>query len=391
MFYIDNIIDRVDSNPNIKKMTLIKLKWRSWLWWFGLGAAAVLAGLAAQSLRLPGGWLIGPLMVAVAVGLTRPEHPRVTSPYFFSAQAVIGIILAGTLRPEILPGIAAHWLSILIVVTVTLGLSIAAGLLLARFSPINRETATLGTLPGGASSIIALSIDSKADTRLVALMQYTRVVLVVFSAALLARFVMPPMNSGLQQVAPAALPGLPSAYPWFHYFLTAVLTAAGALGGRFVRLPAGALLGPLILGLAASGLNLLHPSWPPGIPQAAYIIIGLYVGLLFDKSSLVRAGRLFPVIIANTLVLMGVCAVTGKLLSVLTKTSYLTGYLATTPGGMDSIAIIALGSGSDVSLVLAVQMVRLLAIVIFGPLLARWLLHITPTALSTKRLKNGDF
>ena len=345
-----------------------------------MSAVAVIAGILAQSIRLPGGWLIGPLVVAMLAGLAFPTHARVTAPFLYSAQAVIGIILAGTFSPEVLPGVVSHWLSILFVVAVTLVLSIVAGLILARISPINRETATLGTLPGGATSIIALSVDSKADTRLVALMQYTRVVLVVLSAALLSRFILHP--SGAHPIPPAN-PLAP--IPWFPYLLTAILAIAGALLGRLIRLPAGSLLGPLILGIIANGFNLLHPIWPPGVPQAAYIVIGLYVGLLFDKTSLIQAGKLIPIIIANILVLMLVCAATGKLLSILTKTSYLTGYLATTPGGMDSVAIVALGSGADVSLVLAVQMVRLLTIIILGPLLARWMFGIRAKTILSKR------
>jgi hypothetical protein len=356
-------------------MIFSKIKWQSLLWWFGLGTVAVLAGLLAQSIRMPGGWLIGPLVAAILAGLIRPDHPRVTTPYLFSAQAVIGIALANTFRPDVLPGLAAHWLAILLVVAVTLGLSIAAGLVLARISPLSRETATLGTLPGGATSIIALSVDSQADTRIVALMQYMRVVLVVLSAALLARFVLQPMDLGLQP-AFGFPTGPASSHLWLNYLLTAMLAAAAALIGCLVKLPAGALLGPLILGIVLNSFNLLHLAWPPGVPQAAYLIIGLYVGLLFDKISLRYAGRLIPIIITNTLVLMAICAASGKLLSVLTGNSYLTGYLATTPGGMDSVAIVALGSGSDVFLVLAVQMVRLFAIILMGPLLARWMLGI---------------
>ncbi len=304
-------------------------------------------------------------------------------PLLLSAQAVIGIILAGTFSPEVLPGVVSHWFSIIFVVAVTLVLSIVAGLILARISPINRETATLGTLPGGATSIIALSVDSKADMRLVALMQYTRVVLVVLSAALLSRFVLHPTNSDLilPAIGLSANPLFPN--PWFPYFLTAILAIAGALAGRLIRLPAGALLGPLILGIIVNGLSFLHPVWPPGVPQAAYLIIGLYVGLLFDKTSLIQAGKLIPIMIANILALMIICAATGKVLSILTKTSYLTGYLATTPGGMDSVAIVALGSGADVSLVLAVQMVRLFTIITLGPLLARWMLGIRAKTISS--------
>jgi uncharacterized membrane protein AbrB (regulator of aidB expression) len=62
----------------------------------------------------------------------------------------------------------------------------------------------------------------------------------------------------------------------------------------------------------------------------------------------------------------------GWALSVLTKSGILTGYLATTPGGLSSIAVIALESGADPSLAIAVQMMRVFAVLIVTPLLSRW-------------------
>jgi membrane AbrB-like protein len=347
-------------------------KRQSLWWWLALGASAIVAGKLVESIKLPGSWLIGPLLVAIVAGLARPEYPCVSSRWLMAAQAVIGMLLAGTFRPEVFPLVASHWFPVLLVVATTLGVSFAAGVVLARISPLGRETATLGTLPGGASAMIAMSVGSKADTRMVALMQYIRVVLVVLSAALLARFVLHPTGA-VQQPALGMPAGQASTHLWLVYLLTAILATVGAWAGYRLRLPAGALIGPLVLGIAASGLNLLHPVWPPGVTQTAYVIIGVYIGLLFDRASLRQAGRLIPVMLANTLMLMAVCAVTGKVLAALTGTDYLTGYLATTPGGMDSIAVVALGSGADVSFMLAVQMVRVFATVITGPLFARWL------------------
>jgi uncharacterized membrane protein AbrB (regulator of aidB expression) len=60
------------------------------------------------------------------------------------------------------------------------------------------------------------------------------------------------------------------------------------------------------------------------------------------------------------------------MLAALTPVDGLTAYLATTPGGIDSVAIMALGSGADAPLVLAVQMLRLFAVVLAGSLLGRW-------------------
>ena len=90
-----------------------------------------------------------------------------------------------------------------------------------------------------------------------------------------------------------------------------------------------------------------------------------------EAGSLRRAGRLLPAVLASIIFLMVVCAGSGLALSAFAGTDPFTAYLATTPGGIDSVAIIALGSGADASLVLAVQMLRLLAVVIAGPLLVR--------------------
>ncbi len=52
----------------------------------------------------------------------------------------------------------------------------------------------------------------------------------------------------------------------------------------------------------------------------------------------------------------------------------LTAYLATSPGGADSVAIIAASSGQvDLSFVMAMQTARLVVVLALGPFIARWL------------------
>ena len=335
-------------------------------WWLGLGAAAVAMGFLAQAAGLPGGWLLGPMAAAIVAGLRRPEHGAMPAWVPKVAQAVIGILIAGVFEPSVLPLVAKNWLAVLMVVGTTLGLSLAAGVLLARVTPLDRRTAAFGTLPGGASSMIAMSLNGGADTRMVALMQYIRLAMSVGAASLLARFVLHP---AVPHAASASV--LTAHRPWPVYLASAALAAAGGWLGPRLKIPAGGLLGPLLLGVAASALHAVKPGWPPGVAPAAYVLMGLYVGLRFDRDALREAGRLLPVLFVNTLVLMAVCASLGAALAALTHTDYLTGYLATTPGGLDTIAVVALGGGANISLVLAVQMMRVLAIVLLGPLLAR--------------------
>lgn len=341
--------------------------------WTVLCAGSVLAGLLAQGVGLPAAWLVGPMLVAVAIALAWPERPTVPRWGRIASLAVVGGVLAAAFRPSVFPLIAANWLPVCLVVGGTLLLSLATGLLLARVAGLDGKTAALGTLPGAASGMLAMSGPLGADPRLVALMQYTRVLVVVVSAALVARYGSATGGTAqqLQTSSQGAAFGSPDAWP--AYGLTVLVAAIGAWAGTRLRLPAGALMGPLILGVVLEELGVTHLAWPPGVPQAAYLVLGVYVGLLFDRDSIGRAGRLFPFVLASTAGLVVACAGLGWVLTALTGIDGLTAYLATTPGGIDSVAIMALGSGADAPLVLAIQMLRLFAVVLAGSLLGQWL------------------
>src|ERR671917_1302744 len=342
--------------------------------WIALGVGSLLAGLFAQSAGLPAGWLVGPMLVALAVALVWKEHPTVPRWGRVASLAVVGGMLAATFRPSVIPLVAGHLLPVTLVVGGTLFLSLGAGLLLSGLVRIDRKTAALGALPGAASGMLAMSDPLGADARLVALMQYTRVVVVVVSATLVGRLVtgaapQPTSGQGLQD--PSRGVDLLVQGTVQIYMATVLVAVLGAWAGTRLRLPAGALLGPLILGVALAELGIVHLAWPPGVPQAAYLVLGLWVGLLFDGASVKRAGRLFPFVLASAVGLVLACAALGWSLAELTGIDGMTAYLATTPGGIDSVAIVALGTEADAPLVLAVQMLRLLAVVFAGSLLGR--------------------
>jgi hypothetical protein len=69
-------------------------------------------------------------------------------------------------------------------------------------------------------------------------------------------------------------------------------------------------------------------------------------------------------------------AVAGALAFILVEAAGidpLSAYLATTPGGMDTVAIIAASSTVDVSFVMALQTVRFVIVLFAGPPLARFI------------------
>jgi len=315
------------------------------------------------------------MLVALVVALLWEKHPTVPRWGRIASLAVVGGVLASAFRPSVVPMISRHWLPVALVICGTLVLSLGAGLLLSVLVRLDRKTAALGTLPGAASGMLAMSDPLGADARLVALMQYTRVVVVVVAATLVGRF---GLVAGTESVPGQGLQMAPGSTELLvqnnvtTYALTALVAGLGAWAGTRFRLPAGALLGPLILGILLEELGVMHLAWPQGVPQSAYLVLGLWVGLLFDGDSIKRAGRLLPIVLLSAIGLVVACAALGWALSTLTGIDPITAYLATTPGGIDSVAIVALGSGADAPLVLAIQTLRLLAVIAAGSFLG-WL------------------
>ena len=73
------------------------------------------------------------------------------------------------------------------------------------------------------------------------------------------------------------------------------------------------------------------------------------------------------------ILLMGVGLASGAVLVLAMGLDPLSAYLATSPGGADSMAVIAATSTVETSFVMAMQLARFLLVLITGPAISRWL------------------
>ncbi|PRC49174.1 hypothetical protein C6A85_76085, partial [Mycobacterium sp. ITM-2017-0098] len=136
--------------------------------------------------------------------------------------------------------------------------------------------------------------------------------------------------------------------------------------------PGAGLLGPLALTVAleVSGLS-FGLSVPMLLVQAGYMLIGWQAGLAFTRDSLRSVGRLLPVAI-TLIVFIGVAtAGLGIVLARVAGLTPLEGYLATSPGGVYAVLATAVETGSNVTFIIAAQVVRILLMLFAAPLMAR--------------------
>jgi membrane AbrB-like protein len=341
--------------------------------WALVLSATVGGGWLAGVAGLPSGYLFAALLSGLGFALLMPGRLSLPPAGFRVGQAVTGVAIGTFLHGSTLSGLGTRWIPVVLVSAVTLGLTIAAGLVLARIAPIDRATASLGMIAGGASGIVGMADELGADDRLVAFMQYLRVLVITLLTPVLVPLVFGVHRHG---AGPGGGPTLGKPGGW------ALLVAAGIVGallGKRLRLPAPSLLGPLILTAilslsgAVSGVEV-----PPLAREAGFAIIGLQIGLGFDRDTLRQIVRLLAPVAASIAILLVACFVLAWLLKLTAGVSLLDAYLATTPGGLYAVLPIAYGSGANTTFVLAVQGLRLFAMILAAPVAVRWLLRSTP-------------
>ena len=249
----------------------------------------------------------------------------------------------------------------------TMAISVAAGLVLAPRRDVSPTTGVFALIAGGASGVVAVSRDLGADDRVVTVVQYLRVLVVLIALPIVtASCSTRHTAAGRSTAADRRLGG--------DLAFVAVSLGLGLLIARLVPVTTMSLLGPLVVAsvVAAGGWlgEVTVPSW---LALVGFALIGVQVGLRFTRASLVAIGRMLPVVLVIVVAMIVATAGLGVLLAWLTPVDELTAYLATTPGGLFAVLVIAADCGSDATYVMAVQLLRLVLILATLPLLARWL------------------
>ncbi|MGZ4656009.1 MAG: AbrB family transcriptional regulator [Blastococcus sp.] len=337
----------------------------------GVVAGAAVLALLLTAVHMPSPALFGGLVAGLVRALAGRGRAVVPVPATVAAQAVVGVAMGALVDLGTLRAVAENWLAVLLVTVGTLALSLVAGLLLRLQRGISPVTGAFSMIAGGASGIIVMARDLGADERMVAVLQYLRVLLIVVLMPLVATTV-------YGGSAGAGGSGSAGGQHWPAALLfTVVCGIVGVTAGRLLRMPVAPLLGPMIAAAAAALTGLAHGGVPALVQSAAFLVIGLQVGLSFTRASLRTIGRALPMALAVIVGLIVACAGLGALLSAATGTSALDGYLATTPGGLYAVLATASDSGADTTFVLSVQVLRLFVMLLSAPLVARWLRRST--------------
>ena len=339
--------------------------------WFALVVLSVVSVLVLESLRVTAAALLGPIAAAIVLA-ARDRVVRVPALPFVFAQAIVGCMIARTIPTAILGEIGKAWPLFVVSVGSVIAVAALLGWALARWKLLPGTTAVWGSFPGAATAMVLMAEAFGADVRLVALMQYLRVLMVGVVATSVARWWVPVPSAApplLPPLEPVDLAGLAE---------TLALAAAGLFIALRLRIAAGALLVPMFAGIALQGAGWIRIELPWPLLFACYALIGWSIGLRFTRDIIGHAAALLPRVVASIAALIVACGGLAFLLARFAHVDALTAYLATSPGGADTVAIIASASPVDVPFVMAMQSARFLVVAFFGPAIARFIARRVP-------------
>lgn len=290
---------------------------------------------------------------------------KVNACAFTMAQGIVAMTIVTRLSGENFGDALSLWPIIISATLVSTGGTVAVGLLLQKSHRLPGTTGIWGTSPGGATPMILMSAEHGGDVRLVAVMQYLRVIACFAFAAAIAS------TMGSTRIEKAPLAELPGSWSDTVTIL-AIAFVLSSIGKR-IRLQSGAFLLPLLVAGILKFYSSISLPVPPLAGIFANCLIGWAIGMRFSKEILIKVWNILHIILFSILCIIAICAINAIYLIKYHQIDPLTAFLATSPGGVDTITIIAMSMNVDLHFVFAMQAARFFVVLLLSPTIARWL------------------
>lgn len=154
-----------------------------------------------------------------------------------------------------------------------------------------------------------------------------------------------------------------------------VFALVGPYIGKLLHFPAPHIFAPLLLTVVAGQFIPDALVMPDSVAIIAFLIIGWFCGGGLSVQVLKIFTRQLPMTLLFIIITIATCAATALLLSWWMNITYFDAYLATSPGGLETVLALAHEGGSGPA-VISVQLIRLLTLLFLAGYLStiiRWI------------------
>lgn len=314
-------------------------------------------GLLLYALAAPAAFLTGSALAISAAALARvPLH--LPNPVRDASFAMMGMMMGTGVTPEGLADLASLPIAIAGLAVVLVGATLASYVVLRRVAGYGSLDAYLASVPGHFSLVMALAVSRDAHVEKVLVPQVMRLFILI---------VLVPMLLGGPESATFGA-ATPPAYGASEVALTVAIAFVSVVAASLLRLPAGTLIGPMVVSSVLSGTGLLVIAVPVWMGALAFIILGATIGVRFRA---IRREGLRRMLVAA---LLSFAAAGVVAIAVSVAVAWALGesvgamFLGYAPGGLDAMIALSFLLGFDVALVALLHTGRMLLLGFGAPL-----------------------
>jgi uncharacterized protein len=325
----------------------------------GVSGGALFAGLG-----LPMPWLLGAIGGAGAAAMAGLPA-RVPGGLRNVILVILGLMIGSSIHRDTLAHIS-RWPISMAAVAIYVGVVTTAMYhFLRRFAGFDPVTAFFAASPGGILAMTVIGGAYGGRERGIALTHAVRIVLVLFTIIFSYHLLLgvgsnltTPGNGTVQLTAGQIM-------------ILMVIGAAGWLLGSLLRLPAGAMLGPLLLIAAVQLMGVGFPPLPADPLLLAEVVLGSGIGADFAGVKPRELARGMIISLVATLGMLSLSLLFSLVVRALTGMPLDALFLALSPGGLSGVSLVSLALGIEPAFVTAHNLLRILLILLAGPLVFR--------------------
>jgi uncharacterized protein len=328
-------------------------------------ALGIPGGALFYLLNLPLPWMLG-AMAATTVAAISGVRVALMPGLRLVFVAILGVMLGSAFTPEVVGGLAKWvgsfaWLGLYVVVATA-----GVWLFYRRMARYDTATAYFSAAPGGLNEMILAGGALGGDERRISMSHAARILVAIFVLSFGYRWFGDYTPVGARATSADEV-------AWSEWVILAACGVVGYIVARLLRIPAYALVGPMVLSAIVHAAGITQSRPPVWLVAAAQVVVGAMVGTRFDGVSPRMVGKAVALAIVATAVLLVLAVVFGQAVESTLGIPFSAALLAFAPGGLAEMSLIALSLDIDAAYVSSHHIVRIFVIVLAAPFLFRLL------------------
>ncbi|MEM6986286.1 MAG: AbrB family transcriptional regulator, partial [Pseudomonadota bacterium] len=331
----------------------------------GFEALCFSARIALQGLGVSNGMLVGSFVSALLLSLFYPGMQE-TPGSITLLQIIIGLSVGASMAGHITWAPHTVWpLATATLVALLFQWGACFGFL--RLCRWTKADAALAAYPGAMAAVLELTDRARASSS-VSLVHVARLFVIALGASLLITG-----TNAQHATANTTVASVPS------IVVTVSSCRLLGLGLKKLTMPAPYLLASLLISLVFNTFSPL-PAFepPPLLLNLAESLLAIAVMIRLKAINKATVTRHAAPILAVLAIMAVTSAISAYLIFKALGVDFQTNLLGVVPGGIESVAVVALGAGLNVSVIMQMQFTRLIAV------------HVGPTLYTLWRRLNGD-